>query len=115
MKFIIQLGFHYATETRSCVLPACLRSVPQQRGSRSLHRRDVAERQRAPDLARWTKYDGKYVCNDCGATIMAVHVAHPVHDGPFPGSGSGEVVTEEVGYCPNCEKKPSPYGAPITP
>lgn len=68
---------------------------------------------RAPDPTRWTKFDDKYVCNDCGATIMSATVAHPIHDGPFPLSGSGRVETEVVGYCPNCEKKPSFHGAPI--
>lgn len=68
----------------------------------------------APDEKNWTKVgQDKWTCNACGATIMAVRVAHPIWDGPFLCSGSGEVESEEVGYCPNCDKKPGFQGAPI--
>ena len=44
---------------------------------------------------------------------MAAKVAHPIHDGPFVGAGSGECRYEDVGYCPNCETKPNFHGAPV--
>jgi hypothetical protein len=55
-----------------------------------------------------------YVCNDCGSDIMSARVAHPIHDGPFPGSGSGRCHYESVPYCPKCEDEPSFSGAPIS-
>lgn len=48
-----------------------------------------------------------YQCNKCGSDIMSATVAHPIHDGPFPLSGSGECHYEQVPYCPKCEKEPS--------
>lgn len=63
----------------------------------------------------WTRIDpNTWHCKDCGAVIMAARVAHPIHDGPFPLSGSGQCEYEVIGYCPNCEKKPSFHGTPIT-
>lgn len=49
----------------------------------------------------------------CGAVVQGQRVYHSVHDGPFPLSGSGQVVTEEVPYCPQCEAVPMWQGAPI--
>ncbi len=75
---------------------------------------------RAPgNEANWTKkskneLDESWTCNTCNAIIQAVQVAHPVHDGPFALSGSGECRYETVGYCPNCERKPSFHGAPVS-
>lgn len=70
---------------------------------------------RAPgDESNWKKVDDRWVCKTCEATVMAVQVAHPIHDGPFPMSGSGECRYEEVGYCPNCERKPNFHGAPVS-
>lgn len=71
---------------------------------------------RAPgDEKNWRKAaDGTWYCNTCDAIIQAVQVAHPVHDGLFPLSGSGECRYESVGYCPNCEKKPGFHGAPVS-
>lgn len=57
--------------------------------------------------------DGTYTCNTCGSAIMATTVAHAIHDGPFPLSGSGRCEYEEVPYCPKCETKPSFHGRPI--
>ena len=57
--------------------------------------------------------DGTYKCRDCGETIMAARVAHPIWDGPFPMSGSGRCDYKEVPYCPKCEKKPDFHGTPI--
>jgi len=73
---------------------------------------------RAPgDEKNWVKseVDGKerWHCKECGAEILAAQVAHAIHDGPFPLSGSGECEYETVGYCPNCEKKPNYHGTPI--
>jgi len=71
---------------------------------------------RAPgDESKWTKSaEGSWHCKDCGALIQAAQIAHPVHDGLFPMSGSGECQYETVGYCPNCEKKPGFHGAPVS-
>jgi rubrerythrin len=74
------------------------------------------DQKRAPGNEKnWKKVSEnppKWVCKDCGATIMAATVAHPIWDGPGA-SGSGECDYESVGYCPNCEKKPGFHGAAI--
>jgi hypothetical protein len=57
--------------------------------------------------------DGSYKCRDCGSDILAAKVAHPIHDGPFPLSGSGRCEYENVPYCPKCERKPSFHGSPV--
>ena len=57
--------------------------------------------------------DGTYKCKDCDSTILSTTVAHPIHDGPFPLSGSGRCKYEAVPYCPKCEKKPDFHGAAI--
>lgn len=57
--------------------------------------------------------DGTWTCNACKSSIRAKTVAHPIHDGPFPLSGSGKCEYEEVIYCPKCEKEPSFHGTPI--
>ena len=54
-------------------------------------------------------------CRTCISGIIAGRVAHAIHDGPFPFSGSGKVRTEFVPYCPQCENKPPFDGKPITP
>lgn len=59
--------------------------------------------------------DGSYTCKTCGSVIMAAKVAHPVWDGPFPMSGSGKCIYEEVPYCPKCEKRPECSGSLVTP
>lgn len=53
--------------------------------------------------------------HSCGAILLSAQVNHPVHDGPFPLSGSGEVQTQQVPYCPDCHAPPSPQGAPVRP
>ena len=53
-------------------------------------------------------------CSDCGSGIMSATVAHPIHDGPFPLSGSGQCHYEQVPYCPKCEEKPNYNGSFIT-
>ena len=57
--------------------------------------------------------DGTWVCKKCGSDIQATQVAHAIHDGPFPLSGSGKCEYEDVPYCPKCETKPSFHGAPV--
>ena len=55
-----------------------------------------------------------FVCSACGSEIQTTTVYHPIHDGPFPLSGSGRVQRQIVPYCPKCETKPSESGWPIT-
>lgn len=55
-----------------------------------------------------------FVCLDCDSEILAIEVAHPIHDGPFPMSGSGKCEYEQVPYCPTCEEKPNYNGSPIS-
>lgn len=54
-----------------------------------------------------------YECGQCSGEILGATVAHPVHDGLFPLSGSGEVKYETVPYCPKCEEEPSFHGSPM--
>lgn len=49
----------------------------------------------------------------CGTELLSVSIYHPIYDGLFPLSGSGDVHIERVPYCPTCEEKPSYRGAPI--
>jgi hypothetical protein len=51
--------------------------------------------------------DGSYECEECGSMIMQGTKQVPVHDGPTPFSGSGNVSTINVPFCPNCEDPPS--------
>ena len=55
-----------------------------------------------------------YECTGCQSEIMSATVVHPIHDGPFPLSGSGQCEYEEVPYCQKCEKRPEYNGVPIT-
>ncbi len=57
--------------------------------------------------------EGKGYTHNCGAGIEGAQVAHSIHDGPFPLSGSGNVHYETVPFCPQCEIKPNFHGAPI--
>ena len=61
-----------------------------------------------------TNEGSDWFCTTCGSEIQGVTVLHPIHDGPFPLSGSGKVATEMVPYCPQCEKPPSSHGSFIT-
>ncbi len=54
-----------------------------------------------------------YECNGCGSEILGVTVAHSIHDGPFPNSGSGKCQYERVPYCPKCEEEPKFHGSAI--
>lgn len=51
--------------------------------------------------------------HQCGTEIQGARVAHPIHDGPFPLSGSGRCHYETVPFCPKCEKEPNFHGSPI--
>jgi len=57
--------------------------------------------------------DGSYKCPTCGVTIRAISVAHPIWNGPFAMSGSGQVFNEQRPYCPKCEEAPSDGGGPV--
>ena len=54
-----------------------------------------------------------YECTKCDGNISGATVAHSIHDGPFPLSGSGQCKYEQVPYCSNCENEPNYSGAPI--
>lgn len=56
---------------------------------------------------------GTFTHDACGSVLRAARVLHPIHDGPFPMSGSGNVHVEEVPYCPKCETPPDSRGNPI--
>lgn len=49
----------------------------------------------------------------CGAQIQGAQVAHPIHDGPFPLSGSGRCHYETVPFCHKCETEPNFHGTPV--
>ncbi len=67
-----------------------------------------------PILDECTRHEnGELTHNTCGTKIMTATVRHPVHDGPLPLSGSGEVDIELVPYCPACEERPSEQGASV--
>jgi len=75
----------------------------------------IAKREKQ-DLVKYDRQaDGSYKCRKCGSVIMSTTIAHPIWDGPFAMSGSGQVFNEEVGYCPKCEKEPSFHGSPVAP
>lgn len=64
-------------------------------------------------LSESTGKEGKGFVHQCGKVIMEATVYHPIWDGPFKCSGGGEVQTESVPYCPDCETKPNTRGTPI--
>lgn len=53
------------------------------------------------------------VCPKCQRVMLSKRVAHPIHDGPFPLSGSGRVHYETVWYCGDCDREPPFHGAPL--
>lgn len=58
-----------------------------------------------------------WVCKKTGADIMCTQVGRSLHDGPFPLSGSGKVLTVGHLHCPACQpdwKAPN-YGESIKP
>lgn len=52
-------------------------------------------------------------CERCGTPKIKSSVAHPIHDGPWPKSGFGQVARETVQWCPNCDPEPHSPGQPI--
>jgi hypothetical protein len=66
-------------------------------------------------LTESTGKEGVGYTHSCGTKIQGKRVSHPIWDGPFPLSGSGQVHTEIVPFCPKCEEEPSSSGAPISP
>ena len=64
-------------------------------------------------LSESTGKEGVGFKHKCGTEIQGARVAHPIHDGPFPLSGSGRCHYETVPFCPNCETEPGFHGAPI--
>ena len=70
-------------------------------------------RRRGSDKVYKKVGDG-FQCVSCSSEIQTGRVAHPIHDGPFPLSGSGRYHYEEVPYCPKCEGEPNFHGLPIT-
>ncbi len=69
-------------------------------------------RKRGSSLVYKANGDG-YLCASCNSEIQEANVAHPIWDGPFPMSGSGNVHIEPVPYCPKCEQRPKLNGSPI--
>ena len=65
------------------------------------------------DKERFNEVGDHFECKNCGATILVERVAHPIWDGPFACSGSGQCDYEMVPYFPQCDKKPSFHGSPI--
>ncbi len=61
----------------------------------------------------YIKIEGGYVCVDCNSEILGGTIAHPIHDGPFPLSGSGKCHYEKEPYCPSCETEPNCSGMSI--
>lgn len=64
-------------------------------------------------LTESTGKEGEGYKHKCGTEIKGARVAHPIHDGPFPLSGSGRCHYETVPFCPKCETEPSFHGVPI--
>jgi hypothetical protein len=61
-------------------------------------------------VAEESKRVGDGYLHSCGTYLLGEYVYLTVIDGVFPLSGSGEVRTECVPYCPSCEKKPEGHG-----
>lgn len=57
--------------------------------------------------------EGEGYTHSCGTQIMGAKVAHPIWDGFFPCSGSGQCWYETIPYCPNCEIQPDFSGSPV--
>jgi len=62
-------------------------------------------------LFKTTNNGDDWNCTTCGSEIQGTTVYHPIHDGPFPLSGSGKVYKECVPYCPKCEEEPNSSGS----
>jgi hypothetical protein len=64
------------------------------------------------DLSKYEQRGRDWFCKKCGSQILAVIRYYPIWDGPFPCSGSGEVGSENIPFCPQCEEKPDSRGTP---
>lgn len=64
-------------------------------------------------LSESTGKEGVGYKHSCGEEIKATTVYHPIWDGPFACSGSGQVHRETIPFCPECETPPNEHGAPI--
>jgi len=59
------------------------------------------------------KNDGQFIHMNCGEEIDCIWRTHPMWDGLFPCSGSGEVNKYPIPYCPKHEDEPDSHGLPI--
>ena len=64
---------------------------------------------------KWSYFclpDGSYACWRCGSEILAKEQSVSVHIAGFFGgmAGSGEVRSNEIPYCPNCDEEPPDRG-----
>lgn len=66
-------------------------------------------------LAESARQDDGTWRHSCGTDLVSAGVLHPVHDGPFPLSGFGNVYRQVVAYCPACHEKPGESGRPVKP
>lgn len=70
---------------------------------------DDVNRHHAERIAKTATYDrvkDSWLCNKCGSEIQQTTGYASVHDGPFPLSGSGEVVHFPYPFCPKCDGDP---------
>ena len=72
-----------------------------------------SEKREPGHIKNYVKNGEGYTCKDCGGAILGGKVEHPVHLREMPGAGSGECQYETIPYCPNCDKEPNFYGAPV--
>jgi hypothetical protein len=64
-------------------------------------------------LTESTGEPGVGFTHNCGETIMAVNVRHPIWEGPIPCQGFGRCKVVETPFCPKCEEKPDEGGSII--
>ena len=56
---------------------------------------------------------GLFIHMACGTEVDCVWRTHPVWDGLFACSGSGEVDKYPIPFCPKCETEPESTGLPV--
>jgi hypothetical protein len=61
----------------------------------------------------WNPEKHEWTHTKCGTILLSAPVSHSIHNGAGSLAGFGEVATARVPYCPTCESKPSPNGAPL--
>jgi hypothetical protein len=64
-------------------------------------------------LDKYREVEDHFECVKCGAIILAATVAHPIWDGPFPCSGSGQCQYEDVHIVPHARKCLLTTGVPL--